>query len=136
MPRGRRATTKALAVALALVAFAGQLAGFAHLVAVEHVRCEHGELVEVSRRQLPSSAGAVARSTVDSVGSASDVATHGHEHCLLGPTRRDHLALHAYHASAAGRAPELRCDLGPAACAVAPPIPIIVLAPKNSPPLA
>ncbi|MDB4966915.1 MAG: hypothetical protein JWN44_2604 [Myxococcales bacterium] len=132
---GHRAT-RGIAALLAVVAVAGQISSFAHLVLVRHVTCaEHGDLVEVghertlvaasSRRQAPT---AIATATLDEI--------HRHEHCLIAPMRRDRLAAgtaasrDSAHIDAYGTIGVV-VDGG-----VVPPIAIIILAPKNSPPLA
>jgi hypothetical protein len=130
----RHSALRSLAAALAAVALVGQLASFAHLALVRHVTCaEHGELIEVGRERAltaaaPHAAGAIVASTATSE-------AHGHDHCLLAPMRRDGLArvapraLDCAHVDAygtIGRAVDRQ---------VPPPIAVIRLAPKSSPPL-
>src|SRR5437868_14107013 len=48
LPRNR--ATRGFAAAFAVIALAGQLSSFAHLVLVRHVTCaEHGDLIELGR---------------------------------------------------------------------------------------
>jgi hypothetical protein len=119
------------ASSLAALALFGQLASFVHLVAVDHVRCEHGELVDVANR-APTVASH--RDRVNSFHASTASGTREHEHCLLSPMRRD-------RATVAQRA--LQCSLLPSASgavcatlgtAVPVPIPLLLLAPKSSPP--
>ena len=133
LPRNR--VSRGFAAALAVVALAGQLSSFAHLVLVRHVTCaEHGDLIEVGRERAITTT--VSRQAVTAVGAASAEETHGHEHCLIAPMRRDRLALgsgavhDSAHIDAYGTIGVARAQ------AIAPAIAVIVLAPKNSPPLA
>ncbi|HEX3867107.1 MAG TPA: hypothetical protein VHV78_10150 [Gemmatimonadaceae bacterium] len=127
---------RGFAAILAVVALAGQLASFAHLVLVRHVTCaEHGELVEIGRDQSTVAVRSQ-RPAASTVGDASQTETHGHEHCLLAPMRRDRLA-----ASATAAFDVARFDTDPTISrapdvAVSPAVAVIVFAPKNSPPHA
>ena len=119
------------AIVLAALALFGQLAGFAHLVAVDHVACEHGELVDV-RHHPPAVASHHDPAKAFHASSASE--RREHEHCLLSPMRRDRAAI-------SGRTSPtslLSCDRQRAIATiendVAAPIPLILLAPKSSPP--
>jgi hypothetical protein len=127
---------RGVAALLAVVALAGQVSSFAHLVLVRHVTCaEHGELVELGREHATASA-APTRQASATVAAAAAESGHGHEHCLIAPMRRDRLAasapaaLDSAHIDAYGTIGVLVAD------AVPPPIAVIFLAPKNSPPLA
>jgi hypothetical protein len=128
--------TRGFAAALAIFALAGQVASFAHLVLVRHVTCaEHGEMIEVGHGHA-AVATAPHRRAVTAVSEAAGAEAHGHEHCLLTPMRRDRLAAGApvafdsVHIDAYGTIGVVGTD------EVAPPIALIVLAPKNSPPRA
>lgn len=133
----RHRSTRGLAALLAVVALAGQLASFAHLVLVRHVTCaEHGEMIEIG-----SAATSVAVTTPREAAPAmraatSPAAAHDHEHCLISPMRRDRLA-----ATASVWQEAARVDADDAIGvthdrAVPPPIAAIILAPKSSPPIA
>ena len=120
------------AVVLAAFALLGQLAGFAHLGAVDHVTCEHGELVDLDRHAAPAVAAHDDRDRAFHADSAAE--GREHEHCLGSAMRRERAAVAAY-----ATAPRLlACDNPRAApaprCAVAAPIPLLALAPKSSPP--
>jgi hypothetical protein len=106
-----------LSIAVAVVCLGGQLASFAHLALVEHVRCsQHGELVH-------RNAGS---------GDAPD--SDSHDHCVLAAHRSavfsvEHGAVQVAPASAiVVEAPGARSE------SPAPPIPLVLLAPKQSPP--
>jgi hypothetical protein len=135
LPRHR--ATRGFAALMAVIALAGQLSSFAHLVLVRHVRCaEHGEMIEVgharthlatrSRRHIPAT----------TVGDAAADESHGHEHCLIAPMRRDRLAggspasLDSAHLDAYGTIGPVEDD------DLSPPLAVLTVAPKNSPPLA
>ena len=121
---------------MAVIALAGQLSGFAHLVLVRHVTCaEHGDMIEVGRNRAIA-AKAVHRQAPVTFADASSEESHGHEHCLIAPMRRDRIAAGA-PASLDQLHVDAYCTIGRIANDEAsPPIAIIVLAPKNSPPLA
>jgi hypothetical protein len=127
---------RVVASILATVALAGQVTSFVHLVLVRHVTCaEHGELVEVGKEHaIAKSARQAAPANV--VTSESPADAHGHDHCLLAPMRRDRIAagspgsFDSLHVDAYGTIGVVAAD------EVAPPIAVILLAPKNSPPLA
>ncbi len=134
LPRNR--VSRGFAAALAVVALAGQLSSFAHLVLVRHVTCaEHGDMIEVGRERVIAAA-ATERAAEDSVAAASPAESHGHEHCLVAPMRRDRLAsragavLDSSHIDAYGTIGVARSET------IAPAIAVLVLAPKNSPPQA
>ncbi|MCU1281698.1 MAG: hypothetical protein JWM53_5244, partial [bacterium] len=88
-PKCLAAGSRLIGCAVALSAMLGQMGSYAHLAFTAHVQCaEHGELIE---------AGAVSKVAVthprsvaerDYVAQSGD-ATHGHEHCLVAPHRRD-----------------------------------------------
>jgi hypothetical protein len=121
---------------LATVALAGQVTSFAHLVLVRHVTCaEHGELVELGKEHaIPKAPPPKRPSSFVSAESTAD--GHGHDHCLIAPMRRDRIvagapsSLDSFHVDAYGTVGVVAVD------EVAPPIAVILLAPKNSPPLA
>jgi hypothetical protein len=121
---------------LAVVALAGQLSSFAHLVLVRHVTCaEHGEMVEVGNEQdlVATTANEEAPAAVAATSPAD---AHGHDHCLIVPMRREHAALgtagsfDSAHLDAYGTIGHGGDSL------ISPPIALILLAPKNSPPVA
>jgi hypothetical protein len=92
-------------------------------------------MIELGRNRAIT-ATAVRRHAPVSFADASSDESHGHEHCLIAPMRRDRIAAGApasvdsLHVDAYGTIGRVATD------EVAPPIAIIVLAPKNSPPLA
>ena len=127
--------TKILAIALAAAVLVGQLASFAHIVIVQHVACEHGELVEVGWRASTVSSAANRRAAAG-VTATSAAASHGHDHCLLAPMRRDRLGPHA-PAAGCTILRDSFCDIARGDTLFAPPpIGVLILAPKNSPPTA
>ncbi|MGZ6235496.1 MAG: hypothetical protein ACXVGO_14805 [Mycobacterium sp.] len=133
----RNSATRGFAAALAVVALAGQLSSFAHLVLVRHVTCaEHGDMIEVGHERALVATAARRHAPATVVGNASEADSHGHEHCLIAPMRRDRLAVgtpisfDSAHIDAYGTIGRVGAD------EIAPPIAIVVLAPKNSPPLA
>jgi hypothetical protein len=120
---------------LAVLALAGQLGSFAHLVLVQHVSCaDHGELIEVA----PQNAIVAARTELSGPAvraSATSDPLHGHDHCTLSPLRRDHL--HRIGQSSHALAP-LESASPPAhgrIVVTAPKLALFLLAPKNSPPV-
>jgi hypothetical protein len=129
----RHRALRHFAGALATLALVGQLASFAHLVLVRHVTCaEHGELIEVGREHAvavvtPHAAGA-------GIASAATGETHGHDHCLLAPMRRDRVALGAPNALDCEHVDAYGTIGRVVARQVPPPIAVILLAPKSSPP--
>jgi hypothetical protein len=121
---------------LATVALAGQVTSFAHLVLVRHVTCaEHGEFVEVGKQHAAAKTPRPAPPTAV-IAVEMPAGEHGHDHCLLAPMRRDRVV-----AGTPGSFDSLHVDaygtIGVVAAGeVAPPIALVLLAPKNSPPLA
>ena len=114
-----------------MVALVAQLVGFAHLAAVRHVRCaEHGELIELHGDDVAT----LARTTGDALGAAGE--GHGHDHCLLGPVRRDGAALAVPEAARVARAEVDVARARPPVDVARLPIPLLRLAPKSSPPRA
>jgi hypothetical protein len=128
--RGPRALTRAVAAALTAFALVAQLASFAHLGAVQHYRCEHGELVE-----MDDDPGVGHHDPEQAFHpSDDDDDDHDHDHCVLGPSRRDRLTprcnIPLQQPPLAIAAPLLP----PAATTVMAPIRLLLLAPKSSPP--
>lgn len=119
------------AISLAALALFGQLASFAHLLAVDHVRCEHGELVDLAHHTPTVAAH---RDADKSFHASSASETPEHEHCLLSPMRRDRAVV----AQRTSQSSIVACDRDRATAALASfvpaPIPLILLAPKSSPP--
>jgi hypothetical protein len=118
--------------AVALAAMLSQVAGFAHLAFTRHVTCaEHGDLIEAGEAPAASAAQDQAHSRLAING---DGATHGHDHCLLAPQRRDRTTQSFTRTLVAtAELPFMARFVD----AVGPPptIQLILLAPKNSPPL-
>jgi hypothetical protein len=132
----RHRSTRGFAALLAVVALAGQLASFAHLVVVRHVTCaEHGEMIEVG--SAATSAAVTPHETPPAMrAAASPSAAHAHEHCLISPMRRDRIAATALTSADPARVDTSATTAVAGDRAVAPPIAAIVLAPKSSPPIA
>jgi hypothetical protein len=129
----RHRALRQFAAVLAAVALVGQVASFAHLVLVRHVTCaEHGELIEVGHER--TIVATVAHKNVAAVNATSPREVHGHDHCLLAPLRRDRAALgaptslDALHVDAYGTIGHV------ANREIPPPIAVLLLAPKSSPP--
>ena len=132
------ARRRLFALATAMVFLVGQMAGFAHLVAVQHARCpDHGELIDVAgppAAQLiksgiggkPTSAGLTARDRGER--------GHKHEHCTVALKRRERSA-RAEPTHFAATAPSLVALHDHAAYELAHlALPLLRLAPKTSPP--
>lgn len=117
-----------------MLAVAGQVAGFAHLAVVRHVTCaEHGELIELGHAS-PAAVAIQPQANVV-IAAAALGETHGHDHCLIAPMRRDRAALGG-GATLDGRHFDADATCGHVSSRdIAPAIAIIRLAPKNSPPL-
>lgn len=122
----------AFALALASLALAGHLLALAHLALVRHVRCEHGDLVEVASSEMLRSVHGVATPAMGrspTPGSSSD-----HQHCTIATLPRERTLPTAPMVSAS--------TLGSPVISVSrdgqPPLPVPIallrLAPKNSPP--
>ena len=139
--RGRGRYTAAGLLATALVCLLGQGASLAHLALVQHASCpEHDALVHAaapsSDAQLDADRG------VHSAGnriSAPPVGSDGHDedHCLVVAFRRRELA--SLETEPMGLAPisQARQLTAAAAGSLPPfPIPLLLLAPKSSPPAA
>jgi hypothetical protein len=120
---------------VALTAMLGQVGSYAHLALTAHVTCaEHGELVEADQPGIAAATGAPHREAHADVLPDSNGGAHGHDHCLLTPHRRDRatktslrtvvataqLPFVTRHIEANGPPPAIR---------------LILLAPKNSPPV-
>jgi hypothetical protein len=129
-----KAATRIAAVALACLSLVSNVASFTHLVLVQHVSCEHGELVDLGHRAAPPATRLTLGRRGAAIDSTSTSELHGHDHCLLAPTQRERLACHLAPASFALdlRPRPIRCRREVAR--VAPAIPILAFAPKSSPP--
>jgi hypothetical protein len=119
----------------ALLCLAAQALGLAHLALVRHATClEHAEFVHAPE----ITARAVAQPAADPITEVdAQLALEGHEddHCLVAASRRRDLA--ALDASAGQTwttvaPPALRHVIETEA--PAPPVPLLALAPKSSPP--
>ncbi|WP_437956250.1 hypothetical protein WME76_33075 [Sorangium sp. So ce119] len=150
--RGRAAGLRAGSSArwIALLALLAQLSGLAHALLVRHARCEHGELVHVgalvdaghgaARAALPAAAAAPPQAEGGAPGpgdrvAAQDALPHlDDDHCdafalrgqLGAPVHRvgEATLLEVLRLAALRPSPEVR------------PIPLLILAPKSSPPAA
>jgi hypothetical protein len=138
--RGRRPSQDCSAVALtALLCLAAQLFGFAHLVLVRHATClEHAEMVHAPAATPAQAAAARERAAGPGVrGDLGSLESAGHEddHCLVvASRRRDLAALGTDTASAVERPSDVSLVLPRVGEQPAPPVPLLSLAPKSSPP--
>jgi hypothetical protein len=111
------------------------LFGVAHLARARHATCdEHGELVELSDQPSIAATPALAQSRVEE---AATLATrHGHDHCTAAAHRQQR----ALSATCSGAAPAARAPAPSDPLALASPLtralPLLLVAPKTSPPLA
>ena len=130
-----------MTLGLALLCLATQLSGFAHLAFVPHVTCaEHGELVEAGAH-LPATA--VRRSSED--GAAELLAAeprletsggHSHDHCIVMAVRRTPARLVRSSVPIDATATVARGVCLERERSLTPSIPLLDVAPKNSPPSA
>ncbi len=121
---------QAFAMALALLGLLGHVSALAHLALVRHVRCEHGDLVEVAGAETLRYGVATPEIGRSSVPDSSS----GHQHCTIAPLPRERTLPTAPVVSASALdSPviSVACDCQPP---LAPPIALLLLAPKNSPP--
>jgi hypothetical protein len=121
---------------LAFVALVGQLLGSAHLAFTPHATCaEHGELVELRSTAGSATPGNYATSTKGPSASRDDSSVaHGHDHCPCTLLQRERLLF----------SPRAQCSCATTQATVAifagidsptRSIALILLAPKNSPPV-
>ena len=130
---------RGFALATAFLCLLAQISGAAHLALVSHVRCfEHDALVHADAghgSRAVSQAALVLKGTqAQSV--PSDVAQHADDHCfVVGLRRREHWAPATARTRAAEPALKTAAVLWFAFRDVlAPPVPLLRLAPKASPP--
>ncbi len=134
--RGHRGSDAArfAASALALLFLYGQVASYAHLANVRHVRCaDHGELIDLHGDQVeaaPADASAGPRLIA-----SHDCTSHRHEHCAIAAQRRESSAGAEHHevATVAPRAVAREFTASPDRPHT--PLALYRLAPKTSPPL-
>lgn len=122
-------------IALVLVAFnlLTQVVSFAHLAYVNHVTCaEHGELVEVGRSVGSATAGTDSSAVRPS---AAAEESHGHDHCVIALARRDRAFADSTTRSFVAIPLETPLEAARAPEAAPPAIAVILIAPKNSPPV-
>jgi hypothetical protein len=133
-----------LALGASLVA-AGYLAAVLHMAFFAHARCaEHGELVHVdgdahASAPAPGHHGATDATSAPSAGEGGEDPSDEHDHCLLGTAQSEQaripeaghrvLSLAPPPAVAPARAPRPPRVLVPP-----PPIALLFLSPKSSPP--
>jgi hypothetical protein len=135
LPRLRRRSAVALT---ALLCLAGQVLGFAHLALVRHATClAHDEVVHAPA----ASAATAAHERAESARGRADAYPiedgDGHEddHCLVVASRRRELApLDSAASAAIVAAPAPVASLHGVSQEPAPPVPLLFLAPKSSPP--
>ena len=126
---------RAIALAVAGLCLGGQLASFAHLLAVRHVTCpEHGEIIHrdaVASRSSSWRDRAAEHSSLHA--SRSAAARDGHDACLVWAHRHERADIQRAGASvrveASTNAVERNVRAVPAL-----PAPLLLLAPKSSPP--
>ncbi len=125
----------ALTALLAVCFLSGQLAGFRHLVEVQHTRCaEHDELID-----LPQSAPVAGALQSDSgsrfTGAPEQASDHRHEHCAMAPSHRTDVVVAESGAVIADAppSPDGAALVDRAVVAVARAV--YRIAPKNSPPV-
>jgi hypothetical protein len=110
---------------------------FAHLVLVRHATCiEHQEMVHASTPS-PADAALQARRAELAAAEAAPVEDRGHgdDHCLVVASRRRELATQDGGAWQAAPLAGLTAALGaPPTSDQPPPVPLLHLAPKSSPP--
>lgn len=129
--RTGRAAKRAVALAAALLVPASQVAPLVHLALVRHATCpEHGELIELGAGAVhgaPAPEGSVSRSPA----AGED---HEHDHCLLACQPRQDAARVV---ALAGSLPATeRSAPGVQPASAAPGVPLLRVAPKQSPPAA
>jgi hypothetical protein len=126
-----RTARRRFGVLTLLVAFvAAQLVGFAHLSAERHEVCdEHGELVHADGHAVVDPAP-----TPGSPALAPQVAGEHHEHCGLLPFVRETARPHVAVADVVGPASRAVRGLVPHIGGVERSIPLLLQAPKQSPP--
>ncbi|HEY0712673.1 MAG TPA: hypothetical protein VGF45_08370 [Polyangia bacterium] len=140
--RGRRGVTPAWVLLAALFSLFAQGTGLAHLALVSHVQCyEHDALAHADGQAKAAFDSDAALSAQPShagtaqIGGAGESAEHADDHCLAAGLRQRETILSG-PAVAAERADTTR--LAPAMPLVgevpAAPVPLILLAPKSSPP--
>ena len=124
----------ATALALTLIATAGQLLGVAHMLLVPHAMCaEHGALVHVASETAPArERDGAARSEYRDAGAGNE--SDHHDHCLSDAARR---AAWVVARAASSKLPAFALASAPAVCAADSAersVDLLSLAPKSSPP--
>ncbi len=129
--RVRRASMRATSALL----LSAQLLTLGHLLIVRHTICpEHGEAIHSG---VPSEASPPRpiRTTSDSaLDSGALPAEHVHDHCLARANTRERFALLPALDLRPGSLLPAATPPSPSVLAVAPAVPVLLLAPKNSPP--
>jgi hypothetical protein len=112
---------------VALLTGAAPLLSTAHLIAVRHATCDHGETIEIEEID-----GEAHRHAAPCIRGSTAAREHGHAHCSIAAHRHARLdeKPHAVAISPAA----LRLARAPAAPPAWRQIPILQLAPKSSPP--
>jgi len=117
-------------LALALVFFGGPLSSVVHQVLVRHAVCSlHGELIHDDGAAPERRAGA---DTAFEVAGAS--ARHGHDHCQVLSLRPQGIGVAPAAAAASVPAGPGASDNPATAVRLPHPVPLLLLAPKSSPP--
>lgn len=131
--RHARPQRRAGPAAVALVCLLGYLAGFLHLALVRHATCPvHDEIIHVG------AAEAVTSEVTGTAGVSPVVVEPGHsdDHCLVVATTRRQAAPSGAAAPLLGAASCTAAGFVALHLIVADPIARLLVAPKNSPPIA
>ncbi len=129
-----RGALRHTALILAMAALSVQLAGWTHLASQRHATCsEHGELIEVGgdygvTLEHARSSG-LRFEAVDGGEQA-----HGHDHCLTAAHRHQRTALTHRSASIIALAGGSAASRSSAALSISSQCPLLLVAPKTSPP--
>lgn len=133
----RTGSGKVPAIALAALCLLGPILSYAHMLLVAHARCpEHGELLHV---EAPGAVQLGARTEaaggLSVIGSAERLSSesHAHDHCVVASARKAETVLESAGAIAVIE-PAGSPGGGDERRAGSAPVPLYVLAPKNSPP--
>jgi hypothetical protein len=131
----RRARWRATSTLL----LAAQLLTLGHLLAVRHAICpEHGEAIhsESSHEAQAMPATHEDATAHPTLGRGAPLAEHDHDHCLARANTRQRFALWLVPDVMSG-SPLVAATLSARlAVRIAPPVAVLLLAPKNSPPAA
>jgi hypothetical protein len=140
--RSRHPLFRCFLVCVAAVSLVAQLSSSIHLFLVPHVSCpEHGELIHESQHTGSSAAHTEERSSAGGAqfpavqGVPERDGAHDHDHCFAATDRRDGLCVASCAWSVAGGPPSSATSPFRASTLGSPAIALLLLAPKNSPPV-